>query len=777
MSIDTTESAKTFEEIASPLATLGIPVFPLAPRSKEPPAGLHFTEEATTDPKRIAEWNAIEPRYNVAILARPNEFCFLEFDVKGGMKAAAAEMGQEIPRTRVQKSGGGFGHYIFRQTEHTRRLGNRSVNLAESCVCTEKKNGEPRKNTCFCSAGAQVHHHHEWFSFRGHNKYLVGAGSIHPDTGNRYRTNDAEPLAAADWVCQFVEKHSLAQASRFSPDDSQGVSEEFEFGSLIDHYDITIRTSDDPWQIVSECPPGSARMHEHSKRSAFYWDGHTLGWNCFAQTCPLHNDNLIRVYGKKGIGGFLRYMNDRMRAEGEEPYRGKIWDRDEDFSDFADDASAEDAIPLITNPTGKIDMAAIRAIGDEARQELKEIELEKEEAEEGREITSAPAFGEFEIGESVKDGVTNSLVVIKASNVVTERTEWWWADRIPKGKISLFAGKPGFGKSFAVIDLISRLTTGRDFPNGSKNPWGPRECLLAASEDDPSDTLVPRLIAAGADLDKVQIILWSTGKKIDGNQPKKRQRMLQLNKDTKLLKKALQENPNIALVAIDPMTSYFGADCNKDSEIRPIMDALSEACRASKAAFIGIMHYNKKSDVAALEKILGASSIVGSARTVWAFSRDPDDKTERHMSCAKNNLSKNHRGMKYRIGERLVKFSDGSEDTVGCMEWLGETEEDADEMLTKERDTAKNPKDSKFEEAKLLVQTELAKREQRARDMFRLGEARNISTETMRRAYRCLGVVPYQKNNGWWWALPGMEVRGVVVPATPEANIGDVETL
>jgi len=60
------------------------------------------------------------------------------------------------------------------------------------------------------------------------------------------------------------------------------------------------------------------------------------------------------------------------------------------------------------------------------------------------------------------------------------------------------------------------------------------------------------------------------------------------------------------------------------------------------------------------------------------------------MSCAKNNLSKNHRGMKYKIGERLVKFSDGAEEAVGCVEWLGETEEDADEILTKERDTAKN---------------------------------------------------------------------------------------
>lgn len=783
----------TFLEIATPLANLGIPVFPLASGTKVPPSGLHFKVEATIDPKRIAEWNAIDPNYNVALLARPDEFCFLEFDVHGGMKAAAQEMGQEVPLTRTQKSGRGFGHYIFRHSARSARLGNRSVNLRETCTCNAQK------NACHCAATADPHHHHEWFSFRGNYKYLVGAGSLHPDTRKLYETTlDVAPLEFPDWLADYVEKYSVPEddSSDKKPDGSQGVSDEFDFGDMTDYYNITIANNDDPWQIVSECPPGSGRKHEHSLRSGFYWNGHTLGWNCFAQTCPLHSDNLMTVYGKKGIAGFLLYMNDRMRAEGKEPYREKIWDQDDDFSDFADDVSAEEAmpelIPITQNgdgvevkrrkhgltPEGELAHVASQKRIADLQAEIREMEVEREEAEEDREITAAPALGEFEIGEcSTKEGIIQSLKVIRASNVVTERTEWWWSDRIPKGKITLFAGKPGCGKSFAVIDLIARLSTGRDFPNGSKNPWGPRECLLAASEDDPSDTLVPRLIAAGADLDKVQIILWSTGKKIDGKEPKKRQRMLQLSKDTKLLKKALQENPNIALVAIDPMTSYFGADSNKDSEIRPIMDALSEACRASKAAFIGVMHYNKKSDVAALEKILGASSIVGSARTVWAFSRDPEDKTERHMSCAKNNLSKNHRGMRYKIGERLVKFSDGSEDTVGCVEWLGETEEDADERLTKERDTAKNPKDSKFEEARLLVQTELANGEQRAPSMFRLGEARKISAETMRRAYRSLGVVPYQKNGGWWWALPGMEISEVVAPLTPETNMKDVQAL
>ncbi len=746
----------TFAEIATPLAQRGIPVIPVEPSDK--PCYLpNWEKKATTDLAQIEKWNAENPNYNVGCVGKPEGTVILDCDVKGLIKRIERESGQKFSDTLIVRSAGkGCAHLYFKQTDLSRGLGNQKA------------------------AGV--------FDLQSVDKYVVGPGSRLAN-GNTYDIVEDHPIADfPDWLEKWIRANADIP-KKHNGKDARSVHEDFDFDDFLDFYALGGHQSGD-WFVTDVCPVAGYR-HEQSVRTGFFWNGASLGWHCFASGCE---------GSSMSIGQLIRFLN---RSNGE-PYDGVIWEdkEEDDLSDFAEDASTEDVLPepapvepvkaaktevergeLGLTPDGlrqhKARQAYIAALEAETRQLEAEIEADREEAQHGKEVDETPANGEFEIGESTTpEGVTNGLRVIRASDVATERTEWWWADRIPKGKITLFAGKPGCGKSFVVIDFIARLTTGRDFPNGTKNPWGPRECLLAASEDDPSDTLVPRLIAAGADLDRVQIILWSTGKKVDRDKPpKKRQRMLQLSKDTKLLKKALQENPNIALVAIDPMTSYFGADANKDSEIRPIMDALSEACRASRAAFIGVMHYNKKSDVAALEKILGASSIVGSARTVWAFSRDPEDKTERHMSCAKNNLSKNHRGMKYKIGERMVKFSDGAEDNVGYVEWMGETEEDADEILAKERDTAKNPKDSKLEEAKLLVQTELAKGEQRASGMFRLGEARNISVETMRRAYRSLGVVPYQKNGGWWWALPGMEVWEVLVGVTAESPMEDVQVL
>jgi len=265
----------TFLEIATPLATLGIPVFPLASGTKIPPCGFHFKLEATTNPKRIAEWNAIDPNYNVALLARPDEFCFLEFDVHGGMKAAAQEMGKQVPPTRTQKSGRGFGHYIFRQTDRSRKLGNRSVNLPESCICNE------REKACLCAATAEPHHHHEWFSFRGKYKYLAGAGSLHPDTRRLYETVlDVIPLEYPDWLADYVEKHSVPNSDQSDkkPDGSRGVSDEFDFGDMTDHYDITIANNDDLWQIVSECPPAADTCTNTACAADFIgmgvlWDG------------------------------------------------------------------------------------------------------------------------------------------------------------------------------------------------------------------------------------------------------------------------------------------------------------------------------------------------------------------------------------------------------------------------------------------------------------------------------------------------------------------------
>ena len=118
-------------------------------------------------------------------------------------------------------------------------------------------------------------------------------------------------------------------------------------------------------------------------------------------------------------------------------------------------------------------------------------------------------------------------------------------------------------------------------------------------------------------------------------------------------------------------------------DIRPIMDALSAVCNSSGASFVSVVHHNKRSDVDALQKILGASSVVGAARTAWGFSRDPDNKEEFFMSLVKNNLSKRRTGMKYKIAEKTLNGI-----TAPYTDWGAETDETANDLLDAERDTS-----------------------------------------------------------------------------------------
>lgn len=273
----------SFQTIAKPFIELGIPVIPLNPRTKIPPQDFPWVEEATIDPQKVAAWDKECPDYNVGLVA--GEYCFLEFDITKGMSKAAEEMGQQVPMTRTQKSGKGFGHYIFRHTERSRSLGNRSVNLPDGTG--------------------------EWFSFRADRKYLVGAGSVHPN-GNHYAAvRNIEPVPIPDWLCDFIEKHSTA--TKHAPTGSIPVSDAFDFDDFVDYFGIGIvGVKDDVWQVVEECP-GVGYRHENSTLTAFFYDGGTLGWSCFAQGCPLHG---------KSIGAVVRYLNEKKGA----PYTGAIWD-------------------------------------------------------------------------------------------------------------------------------------------------------------------------------------------------------------------------------------------------------------------------------------------------------------------------------------------------------------------------------------------------------------------------------------------------------------------
>jgi putative DNA primase/helicase len=350
-----------------------------------------------------------------------------------------------------------------------------------------------------------------------------------------------------------------------------------------------------------------------------------------------------------------------------------------------------------------------------------------------------------------EDGQTFILRGERASSITPRPLDWLWDERIPAGKITLGTGKPDTGKSLAVLDIIGTVTTGRDWPDG-KNTMGPREVLLAAAEDDAEDTIIPRLMAAGADLTKVFIVrcTFQVGA-MNGDKATGTSRALSLERDKMLLATMIKEHPDLALICFDPLISYLGnADANKDSDIRPIMDGLKNICDKTGITILALIHSNKKTDLSAVHRVSGAGSLAAAARSVWAFCRDQEQPNIYRMARVKGNLSKNRTGLTYSIETTPIEI-EGKSVGMPHIVWGAAFDGDADDMIAMEKD-ATSKKDFKSDKAMALLS--VLTLPMMATDIYREAEKQGISSDSMKRAKSRVGNIDARRLGEHWWWFP-----------------------
>ena len=101
-----------------------------------------------------------------------------------------------------------------------------------------------------------------------------------------------------------------------------------------------------------------------------------------------------------------------------------------------------------------------------------------------------------------RSGAMPALVSRCAAEIPPEKIEWLWPGRLARGKHTCIAGEPGTGKSQLSISIVATVTIAGEWPcHEGKAPLG--SVILLSAEDGASDTIVPRLLAAGADLEHV----------------------------------------------------------------------------------------------------------------------------------------------------------------------------------------------------------------------------------------------------------------------------------
>jgi putative DNA primase/helicase len=186
---------------------------------------------------------------------------------------------------------------------------------------------------------------------------------------------------------------------------------------------------------------------------------------------------------------------------------------------------------------------------------------------------------------------TTTLTSARASTFKISPIKWVWPNRFAEGKLALIVGLPDEGKGQVLSYMAAQTTQGGEWPcEEGRAPQG--NVVLLSAEDDPSDTIVPRLAAAGADLDRVEIVKMVR----DANGS----RMFSLVTDVELLRQKVNEVGDVRMILIDPLSAYLGhgkVDSFRTTEVRAVLGPVCELAAELKVAIIGVMHFNKKTDV------------------------------------------------------------------------------------------------------------------------------------------------------------------------------------
>ena len=101
--------------------------------------------------------------------------------------------------------------------------------------------------------------------------------------------------------------------------------------------------------------------------------------------------------------------------------------------------------------------------------------------------------------------VAHDCTVLDLSTVTPKPIQWLCPGRIPLGMFVLIAGQPGVGKTTISHSIAAILSTGGKWPFSDQNAL-PGGVVILTAEDDPKYTLVPRLMAAEADLKRIKVI-------------------------------------------------------------------------------------------------------------------------------------------------------------------------------------------------------------------------------------------------------------------------------
>lgn len=423
----------------------------------------------------------------------------------------------------------------------------------------------------------------------------------------------------------------------------------------------------------------------------------------------------------------------------------------------ADDDAATEGNPGVTKAT-----AAARAVGGmlaipdfgtdrpEGASDFNDMAAQCGKEAVARAVASASAPARAEHQPDTENAPAGRIAYRKASEIQAKPIRWLWHGRFARGKVSVVAGNPGLGKSQITTSMAAVVTTGGTWPvDRTRCECG--NVIILSAEDDPEDTIRPRLEAAGADLSRVFILdAVVEGYRSDGGEVV---RAFNLKTDLVRLGAMLKEIGGAALIVIDPITAYLGGtDSHKNAEIRALLSPLSDLAAKHGAAVICVSHLNKSGGSEALLRVTGSMAFVAAARSAWLVAKDLEDDTRRLFLPLKNNIGNDKSGLAFAVQSAQVKSPAGLIETSRVM-WEAEAVTvTADEAMASQGDPEER---SAVEDARQFLAGLLADGPVHAGQIKKDADGAGFNWRTVQRAADRLGVVRHKDGmrGGWLWNL------------------------
>jgi hypothetical protein len=331
---------------------------------------------------------------------------------------------------------------------------------------------------------------------------------------------------------------------------------------------------------------------------------------------------------------------------------------------------------------------------------------------------------------------------IRASDLRVRAVQWLWQGRVPLGALTVLAGEPGLGKSLLSILLAARLSRSELGDGGA--------ALFLTAEDSREHTVLPRLLAAGADLQRVFFPPMAR----DGFE-----RLIRLPDDIGCLSELVRQT-GAKLLVVDPLVAHLPTQVNtwQDQSVRGALAPLAALAEEHQAAVLLIGHLNKGQGTDPLRRLGGSIGLPAAARSVLLLARDPDDPqgnggNRRVLAHVKSNLGQLARSVAFAVEETSV-----SGEMVVASARLVETGESSygpAELLVVEEAEPR----SKLAEAEQLLRSELEQGRRAVIHLRSAAEQLGISATTLDRAKKKLGITSVKLDlNQWAWQLPGSDV-------------------